>query len=204
MTTWADVVTTALLGTDRRPVPTEIPGWARVAGVTGLGAPHQVLLDLAAAHRIAAGAGQRPRSGRAGATAAPRQVLRFAPAAAERLLDDVLILPEPAAVNAWLQTCAGLQLGLRPGYWAALAALAARSSAYDRAALAAALGERGRWFTHQNPAWRRLALALDEAAAAGGQLDQAAAGSPSPSGEQIERSFRGVTEPVPDVTIPPV
>jgi hypothetical protein len=42
-----------------------------------------------------------------------------------------------------------------------LAGLSARSTTYDRAVLAAALGDRGRWFVHQNPEWQRLAMALD-------------------------------------------
>ena len=57
MAGWQDLVTTALLGTDRRPVPTGLPTlWAGPATDD----PTETVLARAARHRAAARAGIRP------------------------------------------------------------------------------------------------------------------------------------------------
>lgn len=166
MTTWSEIVTTALLGTDRRPVPTELPAWAVVAGVSATGEPEGVVLALAAAHRVATHAGRPapPAVGPLGAAPVPRQQLRLAPLEARRQLDAVLVRPDPSRVTLWLTVCARHGFGLAPEHWAPVLAAASRSSAYERSDLAAVLGARGRWFARQNPEWRKLSAALDEQA----------------------------------------
>src|SRR5215207_8340346 len=74
--TWADLVTTALLGTDRRPVPDDLPGtWA---GPVPRDDPARRILDLAAQYRAWSRAGTRlqateppPRAPAADGTSAP-------------------------------------------------------------------------------------------------------------------------------------
>jgi hypothetical protein len=54
---WDDLVTTALLGTDRRPVPAGLPAlWSGAAAAD----PAETVLDHAARHRAATRAGVRP------------------------------------------------------------------------------------------------------------------------------------------------
>ena len=203
MTVWSDIVTTALLGTDRRPLPSELPAWAKAAGVGSAGDAERRVLDLAAAHRIVAQAGRKGHSSErspAGPTAVPKQRLPLPPPAAERMLDGLLVRPDAAAISHWLGACAREGCGLAARHWAPLAGLAGRSTAYDRAALSVALGERGRWFVHQNPDWRRLAAMLDAVA------DEPEPGDgppvlPTPTAEQVERDpelLLAVADPWPD------
>jgi hypothetical protein len=203
MTGWSDIVTAALLGTGRRPLPAELPPWAAAAGLDDAGDAEHRVLDLAAAHRVAAQAGRTADSSRAwsaGPTAVPKQRLPPAPPAARRMLDESLIRPDATTIGYWLAACARHGCGLDPGHWAVLAGLAARSTAYDRAALSAALGERGRWFVHQNPDWHKLATALDAAAVEPGS----GGGPPVPAAataEQVERDpelLLAVADPWPD------
>ena len=203
MTGWSDIVTTALLGTDRRPLPAELPSWAAAPGLGDAGDAERRVLDLAAAHWVAAQAGRRAHSSEkssAGPTAVPPQRLPLAPFAAQRMLDAFLVRPDATSINHWIAVCALHGCGPAPRHWAALAGLAAHSTAYDRSALSAALGERGRWFVHQNAEWRRLATTLDAAAdepePGDGPLAPAA-----PTAEQVERDpelLLAVTNPWPD------
>jgi hypothetical protein len=226
MTSWSDIVTTALLGTGRRPVPTELPSWADAIGLTDPGDAEHRLLDLAAAHGVAAKAGRVPQTSgtvSVGATAVPRQRLTVAPPAARRMLDTFFSRPDATAINVWLVACVRHGCGLAPEHWAPLAGLAARSTTYDRAAVAAALGERGRWFVHQNPEWQRLAKPLDDAAKAledaAKALDEAATALDAaatrpepvegpiaavPATEQVEadpESLVSVADPWPDALV---
>ena len=156
---WQELVAVALLGTARRPVPEDLPAaWGRP--VTD-GEPSRRLLEIAAQHRAVAAAG-RPVARLPAVEALPGDGLPPPPVAARRLLDDLLARPQPAMVNVWLAACAARGLGLAAEHWTPLAALAARSTAYDRPLLGRVLGPRGRWFLGHHPQWRRLA----EAAAA--------------------------------------
>ncbi|WP_344801039.1 DUF5691 domain-containing protein, partial [Microlunatus ginsengisoli] len=67
---WTEIVTTALLGTTRRPLPAEQPAWAPEAPAAAGASPEAQLLDLAAAHRVAAAAGRLPQRPPAGGSAA--------------------------------------------------------------------------------------------------------------------------------------
>ena len=148
---WAELVTTALLGTDRRPA----------AG--NAADPPRSVLDQAARHRVvdrlaAPGAPPAPASDEEPATeVAPAQDRPEAPLAADRLLTDLLRVPEPALVTCWLGACVDHGCVVAAVHWTRLARLAARTSAYDRRLLGESLGPRGRWFLRQNRDWRRLA-----------------------------------------------
>jgi len=151
---WPDLVTTALLGTVRRPIPVELAG-ARAAGA-GTADPAARVLDLAAAHTAAVRAGRVPHRLQ-DADPVPDGLLPSAPERARRLLDEVLARPSPTPVNLWLAGCARRGYGLAPEHWTPLTQLAARSTAYNRPLLGRVLGPPGLWFLRANPQWCRLA-----------------------------------------------
>ena len=149
MTSWDDLVTTALLGTDRKPLP---DGAAEDD-------PTRVVLAAAARHRAAVRAGAR--LGDCPEPEPPPPITwEPAPAAAQKLIGDHLAVRDYEAINQWLTEAGDQQRGLAPEHWCAVAHLAARTPNVDRARLAVALGERGVWFVGRNPEWTRLAAAL--------------------------------------------
>ena len=154
MTSWTEVVTTALLGTDRRPLPVELTGSAATADGSAA-----VLLDLAARHRAAARAAP-PLQRCPAPPVAPADERPWAPAPAQDLLARLTARPVTELVNAWLGAAAARGVRPAPEHWTALAALAATRPDHDRGLLARALGDQGRWFVAQNPAWSRLSEAL--------------------------------------------
>lgn len=160
MGTWADVVTTALLGTDRRPVPSELP--ATWAGPERGDDPARRILDLAAQHRAWSRAGARLQVADA-PPLAPGAEAMAAPAAAQELLGRSLERPEPTLINLLLAACIDRGRLVSAEHWQPLAVLAARSVDYDRLLLGRALGARGLWFISQNPAWERLAAQVTAA-----------------------------------------
>jgi hypothetical protein len=172
MSSWTDVVTTALLGTDRRPLPDDLPaGWSGERGHrSAAGSADEAstaaasrVLALAARHRAVALAGaplDRVSVPSVSATARPAH----APRAAQDLLASMLAQPEPVLINLWLSACATRGLGVSPDLWTRLARLASRSTAYDRAALRQVIGDRGRWFLQQNPQWAALSSSPPEPA----------------------------------------
>jgi len=142
---WAELVTTALLGTDRRPMDVADPPVA----VLHAAARHRVL------DRLAPSTAEEAEPG--GGQPAPAQDRPEAPAAADRLLTDLLRAPDPTLISCWLLACADHARTVAAIRWTPLARLAARTTGYDRSALGASLGPRGRWFLRQNPEWRKLA-----------------------------------------------
>jgi hypothetical protein len=151
---WDELVTAALLGTGRRPLPTDLPEpVGRLARAQADRAP--ALLDAAAGYAAYRHAGARPGSAPQ-PPPAPRQELDLASRAAERLLVTLLSGADPALVDEWLRTCVSRALGVRPGLWAALATASASPSGPDRALVGAALGQRGRAFLAMNPRWRAV------------------------------------------------
>lgn len=157
---WSDLVTTALLGTARRPVPEGLPpSWTVSADAD----PAARVLSLAAGYQVAARAGRVPvRPGLSRPPALeppPAEALPPAPDRARQVLAELLVQPHPALVNLWLADCAGRGFGLAREHWTPIAAHAARSTAYDRPLLGRALGAQGQWFLRQNAQWRRLAEA---------------------------------------------
>ena len=151
---WEDLVTTALLGTDRRPIP------------DGATAPetdpvHRVL-GAAARHRVAVRAGRRLESCPPPARP-PEPTLAPAPPPAQDQISQHLAQLDIAQTNAWLAQTAEQGLGLSAEHWVAAVTLAAGTPRVDRRRLAAVLGPRGLWFVQRNPAWNRLAAALHTA-----------------------------------------
>ncbi len=172
---WDELVTAALLGTSRRPLPGALPApVARLAAAqddAGL-----ALLDAAAGYAAYLHAGRRPGTAPAPAPA-PRQRLDFAPEPAQELLAELLRGPHPGLVDEWLRTCAARGLAARPRLWPALARAAVATNAPDRSAVRAVLGERGLAFAAQHPRWRSLAVGSTAGPASGPGLPSAA-GSP--------------------------
>ena len=158
MAVWEDVVTAGLIGTDRRPVPDQLPpGWGtgRDPGTD----PAHAVLSLAARHRAVTRAGGLLGACPPAALGPPSRE-PVASRVAHEILDRVLSPPQVDLLNLWL--VAAVQHGQRASanYWTPLAMVAARSTAVARTALARAIGERGVWFVAQNPQWARLTSSL--------------------------------------------
>jgi hypothetical protein len=178
---WEDVVTTGLIGTDRRPVPGELP----VSWGTELDQaidPAHAVLSLAARHRAVARAGGSLQSCPPGAAAPPSRA-PVASGAAHEILLRLLSPPQVDLLNLWLAAAVRHDQRVSAAYWSPLAMLAARTTELDRMALAKGLGERGIWFVEQNPQWARLAKSLQshahdeiapEADASGREVTEAA------------------------------
>src|SRR5919112_5628331 len=158
--TWSDVVATALLGMDRRPVPGAlVAAWVFVDASQD---PATQILDLAAQYQV------RIRAGSPLATAeppptAPAMDGPWAPAPAQELLGRLLDRPEPSLINHWLGACVARGHHIWPEHWQPVADLATSTVAYDRLLLARAMGARGIWFLHRNPAWGRLVAQITAA-----------------------------------------
>jgi hypothetical protein len=155
---WDDLVTAALLGTDRRPVPDELPPVWAGRGVDPTEDPTGAVLAFAARHRAAVRAGARLPTGPA-PDQAPAGGREPAPPEAQQRLADALATGTAGAVNEALSALVVLG-ALAPEHWTAAATVAAGSPRVDRELLAAALGVRGVWFVGQNPQWSRLAASL--------------------------------------------
>jgi hypothetical protein len=158
MAGWEDLVTVALLGTDRRPAPDGLPPLWAGSGANPSGDPTGAVLALAARHRAAVRAGARLPTGPA-PESAPLGAGEPAPPEAQQRLADALATGVAGAVNEALAALVELG-GLAPEHWTAAATLAAGSLRVDRGLLATALGVRGVWFVGQNPQWSRLAVSL--------------------------------------------
>ncbi len=152
---WDELVTAALLGTERRTLPVDLPEpVGRLARARAERA--SALLDAAAGYAAYRHAGARPGSAPE-PPPAPRQELDLAPGPAQRLLATLLSGPDTALVEEWLRACTARGLGVGPGLWAALATASASAVGPDRALVGAALGQRGRAFLATNPRWRPVA-----------------------------------------------
>ncbi|MCX2184420.1 hypothetical protein KV205_28385 [Streptomyces sp. SKN60] len=157
MNAWEDLVTSALLGTDRKPLA---PGG-------GDGGP-VALLDAAAVHTVRRRAGLRPGAAAAPLEMAPEDARPVLPAAARRRLGQLLAgraAPAPAGgrrgaapdlaelLPQWL--AAANERGCRAPA-AALPALldAARARTDLRPQALAFAGPRGLWLARLNPEWK--------------------------------------------------
>jgi hypothetical protein len=155
---WDDVVTTALIGTDRRPLPDELPsGWS--AELDQAVDPAHAVLSLAARHRAVTRAGARLPSCAPGPAAPPNRE-PVASRAAHEILIRLLSPPQIDLLNLWLIAAADHGQCASAAYWTPLATVAARTAELDRPLLSRVLGSRGVWFIEQNPQWARLAKGL--------------------------------------------
>ena len=157
-TSWEDLVTVALLETDRRPVPDGLPDWAGPPSQAS-GDPTQVVLGYAARHRAAVRAGSPLPTGPP-AAGAPSEEQDVGPPAIQQELADALERGTPGPINDALAVLVDQDAVVAAEQWTTVATLAAANPRVDRALLAAALGVRGVWFVGQNPQWARLATAL--------------------------------------------
>jgi hypothetical protein len=157
MAGWEDLVTVALLGTDRRPMPDGLPAvWA--ASADSSDDPTGAVLAGAARHRAAVRAGALLPTVEA-PDRAPVGGPEPAPAEAQQQLADALAGGSVGAINEALGALVE-RGGMSPEHWTAAATAAAGSPRVDRAMLAATLGVRGVWFVGRNPQWSRLAATL--------------------------------------------
>jgi hypothetical protein len=158
MAAWEDVVTAGLIGTDRRPVPEQLPpswGTERDQATD----PAHTVLSLAARHRAVTRAGGFPASCPPAALGPPNR-LPVASRAAHEILDRLLSPPQVDLLNLWLVAAAQHGQRAAASCWTPLAMVAARIIALDRLALGRAIGERGIWFVAQNPQWTRLSSSI--------------------------------------------
>ena len=158
MSAWEDVVTTGLIGTDRRPVPAQLLASWGADFDQGVDPAHAILM-LASRHRAFTRAGGLLPSCPPGAIGPPHQE-PVASRAAHEILARLLFPPQPDLLNLWLANASEHGQRASAAYWTPLAVLAARTSDLDRWALAKAVSERGVWFIEQNPQWARLAKGL--------------------------------------------
>lgn len=153
MSGWDDLLTTALLGTDRRALPDTLPAAvARLAAATRTDTGSSVL-DVAAGYVSYLTAGARPPECPV-PDPAPRQRIDLAPEPAQALLRRLLEAGDVALVDEWLTECAARGLGVRSGSWTVLATAAAAAGGPDRSLVRTVLGQRGLAFLRLNPAWR--------------------------------------------------
>ncbi|WP_067175638.1 DUF5691 domain-containing protein [Microtetraspora niveoalba] len=148
---WEDLVSAALVGTDRRPVPggslPDGPGEAPVA-------PPVDLLEQAAVQVIRARAGQRPHRGRSLPPASPEPRPLVGRAAADRL-DRILAGEQGRLLPEWLEIAAAGGARVPARLVPRLLDLGARDQSI-RAHLGVLTGARGRWLARLNPAWSYL------------------------------------------------
>ena len=165
MSTWQDLVTASLIGTERAVVPpVQIPGWSAgddAAAGSARSDPADVLLGRAALLTAARRAGRVPDHAEPLPVAAPDPRPAVSPAAGRRLA-RMLSGENPDLLTEWLT--AAVTRGLRPPaqLLPALLDRARRVSPADpelRRLAAQAGGSRVRWLAGLNPDW---AFAADE------------------------------------------
>jgi uncharacterized protein DUF5691 len=153
VTAWDELVSTALLGTQRRSLdPAGLP-----AAVRPLvhGGPEAALLTAAAVLASYRRAGYLPARPDRRLPVAERDERPLVPLAARRRLRR---LP-PDLVDEWVEAVRAAGLRVPPEHLPALAETA-RTRAALRAPLAAVAGPAGSWLGERNPAWSFLASAV--------------------------------------------
>ncbi|MFJ2029991.1 DUF5691 domain-containing protein [Streptosporangium sp. NPDC087985] len=149
---WEDLVSAALVGTDRRPLP-------------GGPAPEIELLERAAVHTLRMRAGRRPDGGEPLSVAPPEEQPMVSRAAADRL-GRILGGERPRLLAEWLETAAGRGYRVSPHLLPELLDQGARDRSI-RPHLGVLAGNRGRWLAGLNPAWDFLREEVTAVAATG-------------------------------------
>jgi hypothetical protein len=157
MSSWQDLVTASLLGTERVPVPaTAVPGLPPQPGVDLSPDPAAELLDRAALATVARRAGRRPDRAEpltmAGADPAPT----VSPAAGDRLR-RILGGENPDLLTEWLTAVVARGRRAPAHLLPALLDRARRGAPADpdlRHLVAQAGGSRAQWLAGLNPDWR--------------------------------------------------
>src|SRR5207249_2180926 len=155
VTAWDELVSTALVGTERRPVPEATAAGLGVAG----GDPAALLLDRAALLAAERRAGQVARRLAPLPPAPEERSPPARPAAARRLArilagDHLEVLPE------WLEAAAARAVRPPADLLPDLLGLGRRDRS-RRPAIAAVAGRRGRWLAGLNPEWAYLLAESD-------------------------------------------
>ncbi|MFF0308470.1 DUF5691 domain-containing protein [Streptosporangium sp. NPDC004379] len=138
---WEELVSAALVGTDRRPLP-------------GTAAPEVELLERAAVHTVRTRAGRRPLAAEPVDAAPPEERPAVSRPAADRLA-RILGGEQPRLLPEWLRVAAGHRLRVPPHLLPELLDQAARDRSI-RPHLGVLAGNRGRWLAGLNPAWSFL------------------------------------------------
>jgi hypothetical protein len=205
MSTWQDLVTASLIGTERAEVPaTRIPGWpagdapgqdgraGHAASQDGLSRdPAALLLDQAALLTVARRAGRTADDAEPLAAAGPDPRPAASPAAGERLA-RILSGDHPDLLAEWLRAAAARGLRAPAQVLPALLDRCRRAGPADsglRHLVAEAGGTRARWLARLNPDWKWLAdLSPDPATGAsdagtGAEPGQRATAARRPGGD---------------------
>ncbi|GAA3429634.1 DUF5691 domain-containing protein [Streptosporangium nondiastaticum] len=135
---WEELVSTALVGTDRRPL-------------AGTAAPEAELLERAAVQTVRMRAGRRPLAAGPVAAAPPEDRPVVSRPAADRLA-RILGGEQPRLLPEWLRVAAGHGRRVPPHLLPELLDQAARDRSI-RPHLGVLAGNRGRWLAGLNPAW---------------------------------------------------
>ncbi|WP_433240021.1 DUF5691 domain-containing protein [Streptosporangium sp. CA-135522] len=151
-TEWQDLVSAALVGTDRRPL-------------TGDSAAEVELLERAAMHTLRTRAGRRLGQGGPLSVAPPEEQPAVSSAAADRLA-RILGGERPRLLAEWLETAAGHGYRIPPHLLPELLDQGARDRSI-RSHLGVLAGNRGRWLAGLNPAWSFLLEEVTTIAATG-------------------------------------
>ena len=155
MSTWQDLVTASLIGTERTAVPpTRIPGLPTLADVAE--DPAAILLDRAALLTAARRAGRPPEHAELLPAAEPDPAPVVSPAAALRLA-RMLSGEYPDLLTEWLKAAVTRGLKAPAQLLPALLDRARRVSPTDpelRRLVAEAGGSRARWLAGLNPDWK--------------------------------------------------
>lgn len=161
MSGWDDLVTTALLGTDRRGLPESLPEPIITSGGRPEdGDPAERLLDLAAAYGVVNRTADRSIDA-PDDWHPPTADRPWASPPARSLLDELIAEGQPALLTAWLQHCVDHGQAVAPEQCISIINAASRTPQIDRTLLAQALGEQGRWLLGLNPTWTSLHRALE-------------------------------------------
>ncbi|MFC4585541.1 DUF5691 domain-containing protein [Sphaerisporangium corydalis] len=163
---WERLVSAALVGTDRRPVPD--------------------LLGQAAAHTAGARAGQRLHRGEPLPTASPEEqplVPRVAGDRAARILDG----EQPRLLPEWLEAAASWGYRLPPKLVPRVLDHGARDRSL-RSPIGVLAGARGRWLARLNPTWTYLLEEATSHMTTGQTPTSAPPGSTTPAGSAVPTS----------------
>ncbi len=162
---WPNLVTSAILGTERRPLALPAAGGALGALLARLDAadPAGQLLGAAVATALFRQAARMPlQAGEPSPPPAPAEDLPVCPPQAAQHLAAMLGGPQRALLPEWLALLAQQGMRAPPALLPNLLELG-RTNAELRRAVLPALGARGRWLAAYNPAWAYARAAAPQA-----------------------------------------
>lgn len=144
---WAQLVTTAVLGTDRRPLPTATPGWETLVAATD---PGVELLDRAAAVATARRAGVQPNPAPARIEPAPVDGRAPCPVEAALLLARMLRGEHDVLLPEWFALCELAVVQVPPHLVPALLLRGRRNPAFN-VVVRRVIGARAAWLAESMP-----------------------------------------------------